>query len=472
MTFRAYLLLFIYLILLTGKLGSQVIGTKFAPDSSYWKENGSWITGGGPGNLTYTYGYSNKYIHGDTIVNNKYYQKLFITNRPEFDTICLGSLNLIHYNNQKLYLNNNRIYDFSLNLGDTINIYYNWTPNHPAGYFTYTVSVCDSVYIGKWRKRLNLVRPPNTFVINNIKWVEGIGDINYGFNASYYSLEIILPIGYWKLNCFSEHFQNTYGIGCGLNTMCGLVNNASNMACNATSSNINFKIYSGIPPFTFTIQPPPSCASTYTAISTATATTFSLNCPGIYTINLKDSNNSNLGIVTHSVSLDSTINIVVSTAQDTICDNQSTTLSVVSTGSNYTIYPINWSNGGNGSAITVTPTITTTYSVNGLYTTVASRTCTAKGSKLINVISCVGIMELNEADNLLFFPNPSKNQINFLVKSELVIHEILLLTIDGKKIEINIENNTINFGDISEGVYYLDIKTNKGKTSKKIIITQ
>lgn len=463
---------FLFITILTSfTVQSQITGAKFAPDSTYWRESGSWIISGGPGNFIYTYSYPNQYIKGDTIIGNKYYQKMYNTNRSVFDTVCLGSSILIHYENRKLYLNNSRIYDFGLVLGDTINMYYGWTPNHPSGYYTYTVSAYDSVNIGnKWRKRINLIRPPNTFLVNNIKWVEGIGDINYGFNASYTSLEIILQIGFYKLNCFSEHFQNTYGNGCGISSVCSIVNPTSKIACNSVTSNVNFNIYAGVAPYTFTIQPPNTCSTTYTAISTTTATSFSLTCAGVYTINLKDANNSSLGLVTHTVSLDTLINVPVFATPDTICNTQASTLSVVSSSPNYTLNPITWSNGGSGSAIIVTPNTTTTYSVISLYSTLSTRTCTAKGSKTIIVNSCIGMEEFTLSNFINIYPNPANDRLIIINSFENNIYETTIYTIDGKRINSYFKTNEISVGEIPEGIYYLKFQTDKGFFFRKLVI--
>lgn len=455
-------------VILSFSIKSQIIGTKFAPDSTYWKEQGDWWQS----MTNHPYIYHFNYLLGDTIIGNKYYQKVYSVSRNSniFDTVCLGSLQLLHYINRTLYVNNIKIYDFNKTVGDTENIYLPWTTNHPAGYYTFTVSIADSAFIGnKWRKQLTYSSVPGVQI--SLKRIEGIGDINYGLAPNYGTIETYKMLGgNYKLNCFSEHFQNTYGSGCGVKSICGSANSTSKITCNSLSGNINFSIYSGTAPYLFTFQPPQLCSSTYTAVSSSTICTFSLSCPGNYIIYIKDANGNNLGSINHSVGLDSIIIIPVNSTTDTICDNQSISLNITPSSSNFTITSINWSNGGNSPSITVSPIITTTYSVSGLYTTISSRTCTAKGSKKINVNNCIGIEELIQPEHISIYPNPSNNLIYIFKASGIEIYKMIMTTIDGKKIVTELQNQRIIVSSIPEGIYYLEIITNKGNLNKKLII--
>lgn len=455
-------------IVISFSLNSQITGTKFAPDSTYWKEQGDWWQS----MSSHPYIYHFNYLLGDTIIGNKFYQKVYSMTRNSnvFDTVCLGSLKLLHYNNRTLFVNDIKIYDFNKTVGDTENIYLPWTTNHPAGYFTFTVNIVDSAFIGnKWRRQLTYSFVPGVNI--SLKRVEGIGDINYGLAPNYGTIETYKMLGgNYKLNCFSEHFQNTYGTGCGVNSICGSVIPTSKMACNSYSSNVTFSIYSGTPPYSFTIEPPPLCASSYTSISTSSIAVTSLSCAGVYTFHISDSNNMNIGSITHTVSLDTVINVPVNSLTDTICDNQTITLNITAANPNFSINPINWSNGGNGPSITVAPNITTTYSVTGLYTTVSSRTCTAKGSKKINVKNCIGIEELYLHEMITVYPNPSSNLIYINNLSNILINEISIITVEGKKIKTELQNQKIIIPDIAEGLYYIQIVTEKGRLFKKIII--
>jgi len=455
-------------ILISFAVKSQITGTKFAPDSTYWKEQGDWWQS----MTSHPYIYNFKYLLGDTIIGNKYYQKVYSVTRNTniFDKVCRGSLQLMHYDNRVLYMNDKKYYDFNKVVGDTENIYLPWTTNHPAGYYTFTVNIVDSTNIGnKWRKQLTYSFVPGVNI--SLKRVEGVGDLNYGLAPNYGTIETYKMLGgNYKLNCFSEHFQNTYGNGCGISSICSIVNPTSKIACNSVTSNVNFNIYAGVTPYTFTIQPPNTCSTTYTAISTTTATTFSLTCAGVYTINLKDANNSSLGLVTHTVSLDTLINVTVFSTMDTICNTQASTLSVISSSPSYTLNPISWSNGGSGSAIIVTPNTTTTFSVISLYSTSSTRTCTAKGSKTIIVKSCIGMEELTLSNFINIYPNPAKDRLIIINSLENYIYETTIFTIDGKKVNSYFKSNEISVGEIPEGIYYLKFHTDKGDFFRKLVI--
>lgn len=206
-------LLGIVFLLFSLSVYSQVTGTKFSPDKSYYKSRYTIQTG----MSSWIYGYPNYYIKGDTTFSGKYYQKIYYQNKSVFDTVCLSYFGLAHYDNGRFYLNGNRIYDFSLVPGDTFNLSFGNTMNHPPGIYTYTVSVKDSVFIGsKWRKRLSLTNPPISGMVQ-MKWVDGIGDINYGFNCNYTTVELAFgTMQSATISCFSENFQNTYGTTCGI----------------------------------------------------------------------------------------------------------------------------------------------------------------------------------------------------------------------------------------------------------------
>ncbi len=189
---------------------SQITGTRFAPDSTRWSQRCHISVGPGMF-LNYYWHYQ---IKGDTVISGRYYQKIYNSNTSSIpiDTTCPKTSNLLYFDSNRVYYNTTLIYDFNLNLGDTFNLYVNG-PSH-NGYYPFVVSFVDSIFVGsRWRKRITLAK--SGFNFSPIKWVEGIGDINYGFNSSYGSVEsYIYTGGYGQLTCFSEHWQSTYGINC------------------------------------------------------------------------------------------------------------------------------------------------------------------------------------------------------------------------------------------------------------------
>lgn len=77
------------------------------------------------------------------------------------------------------------------------------------------------------------------------------------------------------------------------------------------------------------------------------------------------------------------------------------------------------------------------------------------------------------SEKLNVYPNPTNNIVNLISSDDIVINEIVVYDLSGKKLKNILYNYAkevqINIEDLAEGVYLLDIKTNKGITQKKII---
>ncbi len=450
----------LFLLVITAGSYSQIVGTKFIADSSYYKESGNFWINPPPTNI---YVYNTQYILGDTIIGNKYYQKLYCTGRNKFDTICKGAMSLLYHDSDKVYYNNKLVYNFNLVLGDTLNIYYPSLPVHPAGYYTYTVTTKDSIYIGnKWRKQITFTGP--TIIPVKLRWVDGLGDLYYGIAPSYSSIDFYKMLGgTYTLTCFSEHFQNTYGNGCGVNSFCGDNNLTSVIPCSPEYSSITFSLNGGTAPYSFNIQTPSACSTpNYTAAATSTNPTFTLSCSGVYTFTVKDSNNNSLGITTHTATNSSIINFNVISTKDTICSGESTSLSINGSTSSYTVNPINWNDGSVGSPIFVSPVNTYTYSVSGLYTSTSTRTCSVTGFKKIVVNPCIGIKEY-EINKLQIYPNPSSSIITILGgEIEFRNSEIEIVSYLGQTVFKMNYKNEIDVSELSNGCYFITI-TNQEK---------
>lgn len=461
--------LILFFVFAFNSVFSQIIGTKFAPDSTYYIENGLFNQTMLPP-VAFS---SNKYILGDTVIGNKYYQKLYVTNNRAFDTICLGTLNLLHRDSGKVFLNNNLLYNFNLNVGDTISVFYSAFLSIPAANYNYTVTIKDSIYIGnKWRKQITLNGPTNA--ISGLKWVDGLGDQNYGLMPSYSQVGLCIGSGGWyKLDCFSEHFQNTFGSGCKISPICGWYNSNSSSACFNDWNKIYFNLYGGNPPFTYTVQTPSACTQiTYTNIGSSSSFSFALNCNGVYTISIKDSNNRYIGIANHTSSTTQTvIQMAIIAMHDTICLGGTQGLVGGFVTPTYTVDQLQWSEGSTGSSIAVSPTVTTTYSYTGIYTAANTRTCTSVGSKEIVVVSCIGIHEYEASNDLIISPNPVNDLLSVKFQNEVKTEKCTIITTTGQQIPLA-SNSTEKFyvGFLSEGIYFIQITTNKGVLIRKILI--
>jgi len=125
----------------------------------------------------------------DTIINGIVYKKLFLFHTSQFyndSAICIGGIREVNkkifYYGDSVHIlkpiitnncNGNEIllYDFSLNIGDTIN------EECFNGFFTLVVTDIDTMLIGN---KLRKVFHFNTPLFN---WVEGIGNLNISNNG-------------------------------------------------------------------------------------------------------------------------------------------------------------------------------------------------------------------------------------------------------------------------------------------------
>jgi hypothetical protein len=91
--------------------------------------------------------------------------------------------------------------------------------------------------------------------------------------------------------------------------------------------------------------------------------------------------------------------------------------------------------------------------------------------------STTSINEVNLASNFLVQPNPTSGIFNVTSSNfNEKINEVSIVNLLGKEVyrSNSIDNNTnLNFdlSEFSNGIYFLQIKTNKGNLTKKIVLT-
>ncbi len=233
---------------------SQVTGEQFAPDNTHWSAYG------GP-RVSYTMcniSYENLYIKGDTIINNKYCQKLFSSNSHYFDTTCMHFDRYMYYYKKKLYTdptisidtNSNLQYDFNLNVGDTFSIYVqDVICSSYNGYYNETVGSVDSMYYGnKWRKRIVFQHNFN-FGSYPLRWVEGIGDIDHGlwFKSNLYGfIEFAFCTSCLvNFSCYQEPGFASFGNSCATSSCAPTgneINDKSSFVVSPNPANNNISI--------------------------------------------------------------------------------------------------------------------------------------------------------------------------------------------------------------------------------------
>ncbi len=148
---------------------------------------------------------------------------------------------------------------------------------------------------------------------------------------------------------------------------------------------------------------------------------------------------------------------------DTICSGSSATITA-SGGGSYL-----WSTGLTTPIITVSPAVTTAYTV-----TVTVTGCTATAIITIHVQTCTGISDYNSTTNFDLYPNPANTTItientssNTITAATLTIYNIegqLLLTQPMLKPKMDID-----ISQLARGMYYMVLTSENGKGVRKFI---
>ena len=73
--------------------------------------------------------------------------------------------------------------------------------------------------------------------------------------------------------------------------------------------------------------------------------------------------------------------------------------------------------------------------------------------------------------DVLLYPNPANHIVNIKPSNAVVITSVDLFDVSGKKFFIELSNeNTINVSNLSDGIYLLNIFSENGSVSKKLIV--
>ncbi len=169
-------------------------------------------------------------------------------------------------------------------------------------------------------------------------------------------------------------------------------------------------------------------------------------------------NGSCFGIATTSVSLSNSITVSAISSSSFICVGQAATLTA-NGAATYT-----WNTGANASSIVVTPSVTSTYSVNGL-----NASCSGTANAIVNVSPCAGIEENKNAIYFSIYPNPSDGLFNLEAEDSLDLQIIDVLGKIVLEIKLQSGNNYVNILHLAGGVYYFKIKHGNAMLIKKVI---
>lgn len=194
-----------------------------------------------------------------------------------------------------------------------------------------------------------------------------------------------------------------------------------------------------------------------TAISGATDSIYTATQNGSYT-----------AIVTISDVSSAPSNSIVITipSAPTITQSGTTLTSSSSTGNQWYL---------NGIAILGATNSTYTVTQNGNYSVmVTSSGITSASSNLITITSfATGIVQNNLNDNLSIYPNPSKGV--FTLQSSTKILSIEVTSSDGANIlsqQINADKTTIDLSKERNGIYFINVISEKGTVTEKLILNR
>ena len=75
----------------------------------------------------------------------------------------------------------------------------------------------------------------------------------------------------------------------------------------------------------------------------------------------------------------------------------------------------------------------------------------------------------NLASVVSIFPNPTQDRLNVSVPSDVKINNAVLYDVLGKDTGLRLSNGTINTSSLARGVYMLNIQTDRGTLTEKIV---
>ncbi|MDX2172961.1 MAG: LamG-like jellyroll fold domain-containing protein [Bacteroidota bacterium] len=150
--------------------------------------------------------------------------------------------------------------------------------------------------------------------------------------------------------------------------------------------------------------------------------------------------------------------ITVNTTNTVLCVGQTVTLTASGTSTSYV-----WNTSATGNSISVSPTITTNYTVTGT----GLNNCVNKSVITQSVSLCTGINQTqNTGYNLSVFPNPSSTNLTIKTNDEIQI--VSIYNSLGALVQTE-KSNSFSVNQLAPGLYILNIKTENGTSIVRFI---
>jgi hypothetical protein len=205
-------------------------------------------------------------------------------------------------------------------------------------------------------------------------------------------------------------------------------------------------------------------ASTY-SWSTSSSNTIEVVSPTVsttYTLTGTNANNCTDSITVNiSVNPNPTVSVVSSST--VLCAGQTATL----TANGALTYL--WSTSSTNTVETVSPTVTTSYTLTGT----DINGCKDSTTITQNVSLCTGVFEMaNSEEGVIIFPNPTSGSFNINLSSYSETTEIQIHGSTGELVmtlKVQNVNNSIDLNQMASGVYIVTIKNNNTSKNYKLI---
>lgn len=93
------------------------------------------------------------------------------------------------------------------------------------------------------------------------------------------------------------------------------------------------------------------------------------------------------------------------------------------------------------------------------------------GTSHIRVYDISGILSTNifVSESFDVFPNPVSDVLNIRMKNDLTINNVIIYNNAGQIVKTSVQN-TVDVSTLSEGIYFVEVTTNQGRTVKKVIV--